>query len=516
MIGSGTQYFPQFSLHVVVTIRNLTRSDMSALPQTGFCCVVGGGVSSVGGPWEPSLLVWSMGKVASSSIYETIRACGVPAIHIHTLNNWDLAQEIHSSSPFHEPPDNIRMSLRFRHGLSCQAFTFPISIVTLVRDPVARNISAFFENLAAYSRLETLDPEKSDALVQEFFDTYSHDVPALWFDREIRELTHLDVLDAGAAADETGLTYHNDRYRLLILKVGDSDEKMVDALETFVNRPVPALLRANEASNKDYAALYAAFRNSISFPESYLDAMYNSDFVRRFWSDVEVEAMKRQWKVSSRFTYTPKVIERAAWVPPVTVEQAFDETTWKFLVSSGGVREADIEQLLAALGPIHTSPALFTDLKTFWDRGGEATNCASSALKIQFTLEQPIDRAVIGVPLFSSRGVLVSGFRIDRDDQGRRLEAGRHSLTLHLSNQPFSAGCYIPMLSIRDVDRDAFIFRKPMLPLFVGQIGDSRSWGIVDVESRWTHALVGPDSPKLNINRPRMIPPSNEDDERTR
>src|SRR4051812_540398 len=93
------------------------------------------------------VLVYQMGKVGSSSITGALsRIPGLEVHQVHRLNvsNIERVQEAHRRRGWPLPPGDeqglqvIEKYIRPR---------VPLRIVTLVRDPIARNISYFFQNL---------------------------------------------------------------------------------------------------------------------------------------------------------------------------------------------------------------------------------------------------------------------------------------------------------------------------------------------------------------------------------
>jgi hypothetical protein len=422
-----------------------------------------------------------MGKVASSSIYETVRACGFEAIHVHTLNDWDLSHEANVLIPSESDsslPLNIQTSLTFRHGFDRNLYRFPIPVITLVRDPVARNISAYFENLDRHFKS---DDTSLETLIRNFLDNYPHEIATLWLDREIRELTRLDLLDHRAAANSSDTVYENARFRILVMRVEDSDEAKRQALEQFLDVPVPEIVKSNEGQNKAYADLYREFMSSLTLPQSYLDAMYESDFSKRFWNSEELQNMRARWKTSDQLAYSPPQINRSG--KPRTGTDFFGAEIWQSLLASKTIRRENIPSLLARLAPLHDDPACLGDVEATWRQDRERRQNQWS-LDVSFTLNKTIDLARIGLPVFSDTGILVTAFGFDtmRDET---LEPGRHHMSLVVHDLSLTNGCYFPILSVRD--GDAFLYRKPLQPLRISGASRRESWGLVRMGYEWVH-----------------------------
>ena len=99
------------------------------------------------------VLVYQMGKVGSSSIKKTLVKAGFSVKHFHYAagTSWDRRNR----------PKGIFGVSRLRdfHG----------KIITLTRDPISRNISAFFQNLQAFG-INVSDKPDIQHVIDVFFD----------------------------------------------------------------------------------------------------------------------------------------------------------------------------------------------------------------------------------------------------------------------------------------------------------------------------------------------------------
>ena len=53
--------------------------------------------------------------------------------------------------------------------------------------------------------------------------------------------------------------------------------------------------RLNEGAEKEYAAVYRAFKSMIEIPAEYLDRMYGSRMIRHFYTETERASMRAKW-----------------------------------------------------------------------------------------------------------------------------------------------------------------------------------------------------------------------------
>jgi Putative capsular polysaccharide synthesis protein len=240
------------------------------------------------------VLVWSKGKVGSSSVCATLRQYGFDAVQVHYLSDLNLTYLMNETYCDQILPDNIVASLRVLHGIDRGFYKPPFRVVTLVRDPLARNVSAYFQNLQHFSGARALDAE---AHVRRFLDTYPHSVALDWFDTDLRAVTGVDFRERAFDRDRGWSVWRSERFHLLLLRTEQPDEVKLRAMSEFIGAPITHMIRDNEAVNKDYGDLYTSFMRAFAAPRAYLDYLYDSDLCAKFWRPEDVRRMKSAWRI---------------------------------------------------------------------------------------------------------------------------------------------------------------------------------------------------------------------------
>jgi len=187
-------------------------------------------------------------------------------------------------------------------------------IVTLTREPVSRNISAFFENLevvptgssgeyefsSVYYQIPPTIVSVDDTreMAELFFQAAVHDSPVRFFDREIRDIFGIDVYRKPFSPDKGYEIYPSDRADLLVLRLENLQDIAAPAFKEFLGIENFQTVNRNIATDKVYAPLYAAFKQQIVFTQQYLDGLYNSSYMRTFYSAEEIDSAQRKWCVA--------------------------------------------------------------------------------------------------------------------------------------------------------------------------------------------------------------------------
>ena len=147
------------------------------------------------------IVVYQMGKVGSVTICESLRAArlGRPVVHVHYLTPDGIrnAMLCNIDAKGLYSPMRSWTSRYVRHRLDHNLEKGIWTVISLVREPVARNISAFFENLANTHQDLGSDRQQPGDLIarlqMRFLETYNHRVPLTWFDDEVKPTFGIDV-----------------------------------------------------------------------------------------------------------------------------------------------------------------------------------------------------------------------------------------------------------------------------------------------------------------------------------
>ncbi len=241
------------------------------------------------------VLVHQMGKVGSSSIAKSLEQAGVATLHTHYLGEKYLASiEAANTRIGMEIPKHCLVARWINEHLIPQQRS--MRMITMTREPIARNISAFFQNLAVFRQPGYVpDPEKVQDLIEQFLKDYSHDVPLEWFDREIKGVFGVDVYLHAFPSESGYCVIKEANLHLLIMKAEASDETKIKAITQFLGIEGFVLVRENVGAEKQYKNAYLRFKELIRVPADYIEKMYSSRYARHFYSDDELKKFRSAW-----------------------------------------------------------------------------------------------------------------------------------------------------------------------------------------------------------------------------
>lgn len=257
------------------------------------------------------VVVYQMGKVGSSTVYAAIRdLSGAPAYQVHHLRPEAVADEEmlyrRVFSHRHRIDGHLLDSLFLLSGVVRRHATSPWRFITLVRDPLLRNVSAFFQTLPfRVLEFETwVQDLPADELVERLLDLYRqdgwwHEEPiGRFFEEEFGPVVGIDVLAHPFPREAGARTLKSDTADVLLLRLEDLDRIGAETIARFLGRGPRSvsLQRKQVAGRKYYSGIYRTFRHRITFPRDYLDRIYGSKWARHFYTDHELGRFRSAWK----------------------------------------------------------------------------------------------------------------------------------------------------------------------------------------------------------------------------
>jgi hypothetical protein len=186
-------------------------------------------------------------------------------------------------------------------------------IVTLTREPISRNLSTFFENLEVeplgdgqrylvrsdyYGFDRTVNIADVSDLGRLFFERVRHDSPLVFFDDELKSRFGVDVYATEFPAPAGYKIYSAENADVLLIRLENLNACARDAFKEFLDLDEFTLIPTNLSDEKPYAALFKRFKESIVLPPAYIDRMYQSKYMRHFYTQQEIASYRARWRTS--------------------------------------------------------------------------------------------------------------------------------------------------------------------------------------------------------------------------
>jgi len=241
------------------------------------------------------ILVYTMAKVGSMSAYSSIKKqTNIPCFHIHALNLEEdrLMQQYCFDNEM--VPDS-RSPIKFIQN----KLIIPkkkLNVITLFRNPVERNVSAFFDAFELYVGMPISQYKGGvEPLIQLFHEKLPHLYAIDWFDQKFKRDTGIDVYDYEFNQEEGFQYLSKDNFTVLILNSALSNSIKEAQVGKFIQQDSFILKDVNITAESNRGPLYNEFKNTIRFSRIYLDSLLQSKYSQHFFTKDEIEETYNRW-----------------------------------------------------------------------------------------------------------------------------------------------------------------------------------------------------------------------------
>jgi hypothetical protein len=256
------------------------------------------------------IVLYQMGKVGSMSILKSLHSLDLknPLYHVHLLTSeWMLEttdyrlRNLTDKGIFLEQTYNEMIRFKYLRNHIKRGVPGGWKVITLVRDPIARNVSNFFHMIGSSYFFQNLEgqigeDDTNNTFIETFFERYErHNEPLEWFDVEMKKMFNIDIYEKEFKCSQGYQIYNEQNMDLLLIRVEDLHHCIKQAMQDFLEIENFELFNDNVGTDKTYAPAYKKFKETIKFPHDYIERMYSSKFMRHFYTDAEIEKFKLKW-----------------------------------------------------------------------------------------------------------------------------------------------------------------------------------------------------------------------------
>lgn len=252
------------------------------------------------------VLVYTAPKVASTAVTHALASVeGQVVFHVHMMSSahirWlrrrmrergltSVRHELHSLEDLGLALADVVVKPRRR-----------ARVVSLVRDPVARNISFYFQALDVIWQKERAHAHFAvERLLEEFHGRFTHERGVDWFDEEFKPVLGIDVYAHPFPQAEGFTRIDSGPYEVLLMRHDLDDRLKERCLADLIGVPKVTLTPRNVGAEKDYSEVYQEFLRRVVLPEEYVDRLLGSKYARHFFGPEELGRLREKWLRNGR------------------------------------------------------------------------------------------------------------------------------------------------------------------------------------------------------------------------
>jgi hypothetical protein len=254
------------------------------------------------------IIIYQMGKVGSTTVYKSLKNANLysPIYHVHFLS-WEgikNAEDYFLSLQNPIVPAHIERSKRLREEID-RAKDTRWRVITLVREPIGRQISDFFQNAESY--YPDLIDENGNVKIHSAIECLRNafvnfdekaDYACTWFDKELNRVFHVNVYDYPFNYHDGFLIIREQNIDCLVLRMEDLDRSFNDAISEFLGiRNTINMLKSNVSEEKKHSDAYRYVFDNITIPKSVCMRIYSSEYARHFYTESMRRDLIRRWSI---------------------------------------------------------------------------------------------------------------------------------------------------------------------------------------------------------------------------
>lgn len=246
---------------------------------------------------ETPILVLTMAKVGSLSVYSSIKTSSkIPIFHIHSLDIEHVKQTDQLCFDAGTFPDAMSpIPLVVKKIIETNN---PYKVISLFRDPVERNLSAFFDAFKMYVGVNAQEYKGSlKELIDIYHDELPHTYPIDWYDNHFAPGTGIDVYNFDFDTEKQYSVFKNGNVDVLLMNSQLNDVIKQQVIGGFVGLQGFQLNNTNVTSKSSANQLYSDFKNNIRFEKEYLSSLLDTQYARHFFNSKTRDAIMNRWLV---------------------------------------------------------------------------------------------------------------------------------------------------------------------------------------------------------------------------
>lgn len=238
-------------------------------------------------------LIYSMGKVGSLTIVHIFKKQhpDYPLSHVHFLSDYWVKERLPS---LHKEWNPMIDWAKRTYKLIEDHPKHRIKVITLVREPMSRDISDIFQNWKGIFNTNSLDSISYDKM-KDFLDNHQHRFVLNWFDTDFQPYLGFDIYSQPFNIETGYSIYKTEKADILVLRMDKMNDCLVGAIKKFCGLQIKITEATNTSKDKEGKELYLELMQNYKPSKEKLQILYNSKFVNHFFTKKETNTFIEKW-----------------------------------------------------------------------------------------------------------------------------------------------------------------------------------------------------------------------------
>ena len=241
------------------------------------------------------LLVYSMGKTGSSSVYYTLMR-DFPfskVIHVHFLSDYWYSWFSNQNKKNLKKDRNQILSDKAKKFIKKNKKLFSI---TIIRDPFSRSISDYF-----HSKRDILSSLSDNQIIKEISESYYIQSNSMdWFEKDFNSFFNIDIYKMPFNTNKGWEVYKLGEERsILIIRIDVLTSSFKKAFFNLTGLHVNKLFITNRREDDNtLSERYKLFKSNYYESEESVNRKLSSKFVKHFFNKNQIQTLREKYTVS--------------------------------------------------------------------------------------------------------------------------------------------------------------------------------------------------------------------------
>lgn len=241
-------------------------------------------------------LIYSPGKTGSSTVYYTLMK-EFPlnkVLHVHFLSDYWIKEKLPKDNPNVKNDRNKLLAYKVYKALKKKK---KVKVISLIRDPFSRGISAYFHDPILRDQAKNKDVETIRLEIL----NYAKDASLFWFETDFNNFFNYNVFDDSFDKDRGAKRFNiSDDIEVLLLKTNHLNKNGKKEIENFLDINIEELFNVNQRSEGSIGEVYNQVKNSYFEEPELFNEKINSQFTQHFFDDSELESFRQKYLLKDK------------------------------------------------------------------------------------------------------------------------------------------------------------------------------------------------------------------------
>lgn len=233
-----------------------------------------------------TIIIHTLGKVGSSTLFSELKKLSPfkNVFHTHFLSRENVEKLNLGKLNSEENLNSANKVFEFekKHPDNSKY------IITLVREPVSRELSNFMQNPKYFLEKEMLEYSAVE-LEAIYKEKVNFNYTLNWFDTEFTNYTGFDVFSKKFDKEKGYSIYSVGEIKILVIKLEKLNACYPKAMLDFFGVNTTLSTHTNVTSEKETGDVYKKLKQSIKFDKTELEELYKHKYITHFYSKNEID-----------------------------------------------------------------------------------------------------------------------------------------------------------------------------------------------------------------------------------